>query len=85
MIETAAALADVEAICAVPGLAGVYVGPADLAISMGVDVTKATTDAAVRDSHRRDPPGGDRRGHGAGYPRRKRQGGTCHGGNWVFR
>ncbi|WP_293003999.1 aldolase/citrate lyase family protein [Mycobacterium sp.] len=48
MIETAAALADVEAICAVPGLAGIYVGPADLAISMGVDVTKATTDPEVQ-------------------------------------
>jgi 4-hydroxy-2-oxoheptanedioate aldolase len=47
MIETAAALADVEAICAVPGLAGIYVGPADLAISMGVDVTKATADPNV--------------------------------------
>ncbi|BBX47467.1 aldolase/citrate lyase family protein [Mycobacterium cookii] len=50
MIETAAALADVDAICAVPGLAGVYVGPADLAISMGVDVTKANDDPAVRDA-----------------------------------
>jgi 4-hydroxy-2-oxoheptanedioate aldolase len=48
MIETAAALADVDAICAVPGLAGVYVGPADLAISMGVEVTKANADPAVR-------------------------------------
>jgi 4-hydroxy-2-oxoheptanedioate aldolase len=48
MIETAAALADVEAICAVPGLAGIYVGPADLAISMGVEVAKATTDPDVR-------------------------------------
>lgn len=47
MIETAAALADVDAICAVPGLAGIYVGPADLAISMGVDVVKATTDPDV--------------------------------------
>ncbi len=50
MIETAAALADVEAICAVPGLAGVYVGPADLAISMGVEVTTANTDPSVRDA-----------------------------------
>jgi 4-hydroxy-2-oxoheptanedioate aldolase len=47
MIETAAALTDVETICAVPGLAGIYVGPADLAISMGVEVTNATTDPAV--------------------------------------
>lgn len=50
MIETAAALADVNEICAVPGLSGVYVGPADLAISMGVDVTKAATHPAVRDA-----------------------------------
>jgi 4-hydroxy-2-oxoheptanedioate aldolase len=47
MIETAAALADVDAICAVPGLAGIYVGPADLAISMGVEVAKANTDPDV--------------------------------------
>jgi 4-hydroxy-2-oxoheptanedioate aldolase len=50
MIETAAALTDVGEICAVPGLAGIYVGPADLAISMGVDVTKAATHPAVRDA-----------------------------------
>jgi 4-hydroxy-2-oxoheptanedioate aldolase len=50
MIETAAALADVDEICAVPGLAGIYVGPADLAISMGVEVTKATSHPAVRDT-----------------------------------
>jgi 4-hydroxy-2-oxoheptanedioate aldolase len=50
MIETAAALADVDEICAVAGLAGVYVGPADLAISMGVDVTEATTDPTVREA-----------------------------------
>jgi 4-hydroxy-2-oxoheptanedioate aldolase len=47
MIETAAALTNVNDICAVPGLAGIYVGPADLAISMGVDATLATTDADV--------------------------------------
>jgi 2-keto-3-deoxy-L-rhamnonate aldolase RhmA len=52
MIETAAALRDVDQICSVPGLSGIYVGPADLAISMGVDVTKATSDAAVRDAIR---------------------------------
>jgi 4-hydroxy-2-oxoheptanedioate aldolase len=47
MIETAAALANVNDICAVPGLAGIYVGPADLAISMGVDATLAATDPDV--------------------------------------
>src|SRR5581483_8814527 len=30
MIETAAALAGIHEICAVPGLTGIYVGPADL-------------------------------------------------------
>ncbi len=50
MIETAAALNDVSEICAVPGLSGIYVGPADLAISMGVEVTKATAHPAVRDA-----------------------------------
>jgi len=50
MIETAAALADVAEICAVPGLSGIYVGPADLAISMGVEVTKSMSHPAVRDA-----------------------------------
>jgi 4-hydroxy-2-oxoheptanedioate aldolase len=35
MIETADGLANVEEICAVPGLAGVYIGPYDLRISLG--------------------------------------------------
>jgi 4-hydroxy-2-oxoheptanedioate aldolase len=50
MIETAAALTGVREICAVAGLSGIYVGPADLAISMGVDVSKATVHPAVRDA-----------------------------------
>lgn len=50
MIETAAALTDLSRICAVPGLSGVYIGPADLALSLGVEVTKATTDPGVRDA-----------------------------------
>jgi 2-keto-3-deoxy-L-rhamnonate aldolase RhmA len=41
MIETAAALAEIDRICAVDGLAGIYVGPADLAISMGIDIRGA--------------------------------------------
>ncbi|MFC1465760.1 MAG: HpcH/HpaI aldolase/citrate lyase family protein [Candidatus Brachytrichaceae bacterium NZ_4S206] len=35
MVETAEALSNVEAIVSVPGLSGVYVGPADLSLSMG--------------------------------------------------
>ncbi len=50
MIETAAALDDLKQICTVPGLAGVYVGPADLAVSMGVEPTGAATHPDVRDA-----------------------------------
>jgi len=50
MIETGAGLAAVNEICSVPGLSGVYVGPADLAISLGVEAAKATTDPRVRDA-----------------------------------
>ena len=49
MIETAAALSGLSQICAVDGLAGIYVGPADLAISMGADPVGATKDPEVRD------------------------------------
>jgi 4-hydroxy-2-oxoheptanedioate aldolase len=35
MIETAAGLANVEAIVATPGLDGVYIGPSDLSLAMG--------------------------------------------------
>jgi 4-hydroxy-2-oxoheptanedioate aldolase len=50
MIETAAALSGLERICAVDGLAGIYVGPADLAISMGVDVVGGTRRPEVLDA-----------------------------------
>lgn len=50
MIETAAALADISTICAVDGLTGIYVGPADLAISMGVGVVGATRHPEVLDA-----------------------------------
>jgi 2-keto-3-deoxy-L-rhamnonate aldolase RhmA len=50
MIETAAALSDLDEICAVEGLAGLYIGPADLALSMGVDVVGATKHPAVLDA-----------------------------------
>ncbi len=47
MIETAAALPALDEICAVPGLSGVYVGPADLAISMGYGLAEMTTAPAM--------------------------------------
>jgi 2-keto-3-deoxy-L-rhamnonate aldolase RhmA len=37
MIETSEGLANVEKICAVPGLGGIYIGPADLSIGLGLD------------------------------------------------
>ncbi|MDP7722961.1 HpcH/HpaI aldolase/citrate lyase family protein [Mycobacterium sp. TY814] len=47
MIETAAAVSGIEDICAVDGLTGIYIGPADLAISMGTDVAGATRNDRV--------------------------------------
>ncbi|MFN3004898.1 HpcH/HpaI aldolase family protein [Mycolicibacterium wolinskyi] len=48
MIETAQGVSEVDRICAVPGLSGVYVGPADLAISLGHRVADAWTHPDVR-------------------------------------
>jgi 4-hydroxy-2-oxoheptanedioate aldolase len=50
MIETARGLAALDEICAVPGLSGVYVGPADLAISLGHSPSDALTTPAVLDA-----------------------------------
>ncbi|GAA4352135.1 HpcH/HpaI aldolase family protein [Angustibacter luteus] len=51
MVESAAALAAIDEIVAVPGLFGVYVGPSDLAISLGLgadyDVADPRHDDAV--------------------------------------
>jgi len=46
MIETAHGLANVEAIAATPGLDGLYVGPGDLAIALGLPVVPADRTAA---------------------------------------
>jgi 2-keto-3-deoxy-L-rhamnonate aldolase RhmA len=46
MIETAEAMRNLEAICHTPGLTGVYVGPADLALGLG-DPGIATTPAVL--------------------------------------
>jgi 4-hydroxy-2-oxoheptanedioate aldolase len=37
MIETRQGLSNVDEICAVPGLSGVYLGPADLSVALGFD------------------------------------------------
>ena len=54
-VETAGALAQIDAIAAVDGVDGVFIGPADLSASMGhlgkpahPDVQRAIDDAIVR-------------------------------------
>lgn len=53
MIETLQGLDALGEIAAVPGLSGLYVGPADLAISMGYGPTEAWTDQAMADAMKR--------------------------------
>lgn len=48
MVETAAGLANVEAICAVDGIDGIFVGPNDLGLALGKGVSGDPTDPAVR-------------------------------------
>jgi 4-hydroxy-2-oxoheptanedioate aldolase len=50
MIETARGLDALGEICAVDGLTGVYVGPADLAISLGYSPAQAWTESVVHDA-----------------------------------
>lgn len=50
MIESARGLAALDEICAVSGVTGVYVGPADLAISLGVAPSDAWTAPTVQDA-----------------------------------
>ncbi len=50
MIETAQGLSALDEICAVPGLSGVYVGPADLAISLGQNPITALTTPVILDA-----------------------------------
>src|SRR3546814_18412742 len=47
MIETEEAVANADAICATPGLTGIYIGPSDLAITMGKGPGIDPTDPAA--------------------------------------
>ena len=53
MVETRAALDHVEAILAVPGLDGVFIGPSDLALALGREPAADPTDPIVLDAIRR--------------------------------
>jgi hypothetical protein len=61
MIETAAALEQVEAIAAVDGLDGLFIGPNDLSLALGVEPSSAPTDPKVvaGTDAARPPPAGD--------------------------
>jgi 4-hydroxy-2-oxoheptanedioate aldolase len=50
MVETARGVDAIHEICAVDGLTGVYVGPADLAISMGHGPAEAWVHQEVRET-----------------------------------
>lgn len=50
MVETAAGLAAIDDICTVDGLSGIYVGPADLAISLGHPPAQAWAQQEVLDA-----------------------------------
>lgn len=50
MIETARGVAAAEEICATPGLGGIYIGPSDLAISLGVPLEQMMASGSHRDA-----------------------------------
>jgi 4-hydroxy-2-oxoheptanedioate aldolase len=47
MIESAAAVDNIRAIAAVPGLAGLFIGPSDLAFSLGVPLGDPAVETAI--------------------------------------
>ena len=47
MIETAEGLANVEAVCATPGLDGIYIGPSDLSLSLGGEPSQDSQDPTL--------------------------------------
>jgi 4-hydroxy-2-oxoheptanedioate aldolase len=49
-IESAQAAQNAEAILSVPGVDGCWIGPSDLALSLGVDPRNAATDTQVQDA-----------------------------------
>ena len=59
-VETQAALDNIEAICAVDGVDGVFIGPADLHASIGYpgEIANPEGEAGDRRSHPAHPQGG---------------------------
>ena len=81
MIETSQGLDNVRDICAVPGIEGVYIGPADLSIGLGLDPMLAFSTDQLKRAGRADQGGlrGVRSGHG--WPLVER--GRCRCGGWA--
>jgi 4-hydroxy-2-oxoheptanedioate aldolase len=48
MVENAEAVANVQEIAATPGVSGLFVGPSDLAVSLGVAEGDPEVEAAIR-------------------------------------
>ena len=67
MIETAAAADNLEAIAAVPGLSGLFVGPYDLSVSMGLKRVADIHDPALRAVLERVLAACEKRGLTAGF------------------
>lgn len=53
MIETREGLENVEAICQVPGLSGIYIGPGDLSHGLGMDPMLGFSTNQLEDAYRR--------------------------------
>jgi 4-hydroxy-2-oxoheptanedioate aldolase len=53
MIETKEGLENVEEICKVPGLSGIYIGPGDLSHGLGMDPGKGFSTNQLEDAYGR--------------------------------
>src|SRR3546814_7489238 len=69
MIETEEAVANADAICATPGLTGIYIGPSDIAITMGKGPGIDPTDPAVVANIEKAPAAAKKAGIKAGIHR----------------
>ena len=73
MIETATGVRNVEEICAVPGVDGVYLGPGDLAITLGLQPTLISQPGEHADSIERVRAVCDAQGIVAGIQRESKR------------
>jgi 4-hydroxy-2-oxoheptanedioate aldolase len=72
MIETKEGLANLDAICATPGLDAVYIGPADLSFALGLAAARRQPGPAPYRHLRQDPGGGAQGRHQVRHALRQR-------------